>query len=327
MIKVDLITCGVLPQDGPPASEGRRSLAPARPTAARCCARRVAMRARQAAEGPEGATMVKTHAPSQLTVGRRTFTTDALPDPFDQNDLVYRPRLQLLPEMLDRRAGVPLLDQKGQSCTGHAVAALIDTVLAKPLSKTPEHGAPNRTTTDVSPYMLYAMARRYDEFPGTADVGSSLRGAFKGWYHHGVCTANLWTDSRPGDLTDRHFVAKCFEIPLGAYYRVNARRIDDMQSAIGELNAIAVSAAIHEGWRTPKSTRHKGGPIFKIEPSDQKAGGHAFLIAGYNDVGFLVQNSWGPGWGHSGYATLPYEDWLEHGYDAWVARPGIPQDV
>ena len=53
-------------------------------------------------------------------------------------------------------------------------------------------------------------------------------------------------------------------------------------------------------------------------------GGHAFCIVGYNEVGFLVQNSWGPEWGHKGFATLPYDDWLESGYDAWVARPGVP---
>ena len=56
-------------------------------------------------------------------------------------------------------------------------------------------------------------------------------------------------------------------------------------------------------------------------------GGHAFLLAGYNEVGFLVQNSWGPTWGSGGYATLRYEDWLENAYDAWVARPGVPQTL
>src|SRR5207249_3081525 len=85
----------------------------------------------------------------------------------------------------------------GQSCTGHAVAALIDTVLAEPPpEELPEHGTPRKPTTHVSPYMLYAMARKYDEFPGREDVGSSLRGAFKGWYHHGVCSEDKWPATR-----------------------------------------------------------------------------------------------------------------------------------
>ena len=121
---------------------------------------------------------------------------------------------------------------------------------------------------------------------------------------------------------------ECADVPLGAYYRVNVQRIDDMQSAVSELNAIAVSAAIHEGWRTPREYAKDGGKEISIidrSGSTAALGGHAFLIAGYNDVGFLIQNSWGTGWGHNGYATLPYEDWLDNAYDAWVARPGVPQ--
>jgi len=268
---------------------------------------------------------MKTHAPSRLTLTSGTFQTNALPDPFDENDLVYRPRLQVLPDTKDQRAGQPILDQVGESCTGHAVAALIDTVLSEDPPEGAVPGSHRVTTTQVSPYMLYAMARRYDEFPGQADVGSSLRGAFKGWYHHGVCPTAMWPDATPQDVYDPAFAAECFKTPLGAYYRVNARRIDDMQSAITELNAIAVSAAVHEGWRTPQEQVHDASSIWVIEPSSQPLGGHAFLIAGYNDVGFLVQNSWGTDWGHGGYATLPYDDWLANGYDAWVARPGVPQ--
>jgi len=271
--------------------------------------------------------LVKTNAPSEFQIAGLTIKTNALPDPFDEMDLVYRPKLQPLPHAMDKRAGVPVLDQTGESCTGHAVAGLIDTVLSEPLPDKPKHGAPRKAMTKVSPYMLYAMARRYDEFPGEADVGSSLRGAFKGWYHHGVCSEKTWPAGvEDRDLSDPKFVTECLKTPLGAYYRVNARRIDDMQSAITELNAIAVSAAIHEGWRTPRQRPHGSrGPIWVIERSSQVMGGHAFLITGYNDVGFLVQNSWGTDWGDGGYATLPYEDWMDNAYDAWVGRPGVPQ--
>jgi hypothetical protein len=269
--------------------------------------------------------MVKTNAPSQVTIAGRTHQTNALPDQFDELDLVYRPRLELLPAALDQRAGQPILDQIGNSCTGHAVASLITTVLSEPYAVTPEHGAPRRATRRVSPYMLYALARRYDEYPGEEDVGSSLRGAFKGWYRHGVCGERTWGPGDPEpDLFEPRFAAECLRTPLGAYYRVNARRIDDMQSAITELNGIAASAAVHGGWRSPRA-RGRKHPIWVIESSPEPLGGHAFLIAGYNDVGFLVQNSWGTAWGHHGYATLPYEDWLENGYDAWVGRPGVRQ--
>ena len=46
--------------------------------------------------------------------------------------------------------------------------------------------------------MLYALARRYDEFEGEADAGSSLRGALKGWYNHGVLPERTWPELASG---------------------------------------------------------------------------------------------------------------------------------
>ena len=47
--------------------------------------------------------MVKTNAPDKVTIAGKTFQTNALPDQFDELDLLYRPRLQLLPGSMDRR--------------------------------------------------------------------------------------------------------------------------------------------------------------------------------------------------------------------------------
>ncbi len=180
--------------------------------------------------------MAKTHAPSEITIAGRTMKTNAMPDPFDALDLVYRPLLQLLPAEKDHRAGQPVLDQVGQSCTGHAVAALIDTVLSEPLSRAPAHGAPRTPTTQVSPYMLYAMARRYDEYPGDADVGSSLRGAFKGWYRHGVCSAETWPADVAGPRPLRPDVRRGVpqDAPRGL---LPGQRPADRRHAIGDQRA------------------------------------------------------------------------------------------
>jgi len=35
--------------------------------------------------------------------------------------------------------------------------------------------------------------------------------------------------------------------------------------------------------------------------------GHAILIIGWNETGFIIQNSWGTNWGDNGLAILPYE--------------------
>jgi len=252
-----------------------------------------------------------------------------------QRDLEYRPRLEPLPSTIDQRRPNKarfILQQTGQSCTGHAVAAGINTVLSNVAQQKQKKADQTRrpAVVRVSPYMLYRLARRYDEFPGEAEAGSSLRGAFKGWFNHGVALEKEWPtlemNAEP-DLDDPDFISRCRERPLGAFYRVNPYRLDDMQSAITELQTIAVSAAIHEGWVIPQVRRRGREWLDVIErPVNARAmGGHAFVLVGYNEVGFLVQNSWGPTWGKRGYATLPYEDWLDNAYDAWVARPGVPQ--
>jgi pimeloyl-ACP methyl ester carboxylesterase len=263
--------------------------------------------------------MTKTQTPSSIEIdGVGVFTTNAVPDPFDERDLIYRPRLAPLKVRFDQRDDKKkhlfVLHQAGNSCTGHAVASLIQTV----------------TRSLVSPYMLYYFARRYDQFEGEEDIGSSLRGAFKGWFYHGVARQEDWHELDPPsdlDLESPEFIRTCRERPLGAFYRVNPYRLDDMQSAINELGAIAVSAAIHNGWINPMVMQRGNRKIHLIARpvNPQALGGHAFALVGYNEVGFLVQNSWGTGWGKGGYATLPYEDWLENAYDAWVARPGVPQ--
>jgi hypothetical protein len=275
--------------------------------------------------------MAKTAAPGEIDIPHiDTFIANALPDPFDERDLEYRPRLQPLPPQLDRRTEHSksyVMRQVGSSCTGHALAAVINTVLSRGTGT----GGQSRPAQPphVSAYMLYHLARRYDEFAGEDDAGSSLRGALKGWFNHGVIPEDRWPslDMDPvPDLDDEGLQELARRWPLGTFYRVNPFRLDDMQSAITELNAICASAVVHDGWVKPVLVRRNGKTMHLIarQVDAKQLGGHAFALVGYNDVGFLVQNSWGTNWGRGGFATLPYEDWLDSAYDAWVTRPGVP---
>jgi hypothetical protein len=276
--------------------------------------------------------MAKTVAPGEIDIPHiDTFTVNALPDPFDERDFEYRPRLEPLPSELDQRTSVSrryVMRQVGSSCTGHALAAVINTVLSRRTGKG-GRGRPAKAP-HVSPYMLYHLARRYDEFAGEDDAGSSLRGALKGWFNHGVIPEERWpsldVDPVP-DLEDEELLELARQWPLGTFYRVNPFRLDDMQSAVSELHAICASAVVHDGWVQPVAMRRNGETMHVIarRVDAKQLGGHAFALVGYNEVGFLVQNSWGTAWGRRGFATLPYEDWLDSAYDAWVTRPGVPK--
>jgi hypothetical protein len=108
-----------------------------------------------------------------------------------------------------------------------------------------------------------------------------------------------------------------------------------MHAAINEVGALYVSAACPDSWdagwdvRQPRARPNgfgaKGNGIWKIpfQKAPASEGGHAFAIIGYNEHGFLIQNSWGEEWGTRGLAILTYDDWLVNGWDCWVAQLGV----
>jgi len=142
-------------------------------------------------------------------------TLDAMPDTIDFRDLMYSPALIEIPPVSDlesyRAAGIPILDQGSEgACTGFGLATVANFLLRDRGRKA--------TADETSAWMLYAMAKRYDEWPGEQYSGSSARAAMKGWHKHGVCGARLWKDIK-GSLTDE-ISADAIKRPIGAYFHV-----------------------------------------------------------------------------------------------------------
>ncbi len=276
-------------------------------------------------------------ARNKITAGRTTKRTaatipkrSAVPDRLDLRDRLYLPPVAVVPGvMLIPKTSIPVLDQgQTNACTGFALASVVYQLQLSAKRK--------RMDCCVSPFMLYSMARRYDEFPGdpNADTGSSLRGAMKAWYKHGACSDRLWTSEAMPTAQVRKssddWWLDAVQRPLGAYYRVDTRSVTDMHVALNEIGILYASAVCHSGWDEGfANTSHtKGGywiiPQRKASISD---GGHAFAIVGYNQDGYIIQNSWGTGWGTKGRAVLPYEDWLDNAMDCWVAQLGVVTDL
>jgi hypothetical protein len=272
---------------------------------------------------------------AKLFQGARTRTLDARPDRVDFRDRPYQPRVRSLPPRWPLDADVKkfiasyntkelVLDQGEEgACSGFGLACVIN--FLRWTRFIGEHGeaAAKKPFLKVSPHMLYQLARRYDEWPGERYEGSSCRGALKGWHKHGVASDKRW----PGTTPAADWQEEAAECPLGVYYRIDRRSVVDMQSALYEIGAIYVSASVHDGWdnvkTSPAPASHKNLPVIAWPKTDE-LGGHAFAFVGYNETGFVVQNSWGPKWGAGGFAVLPYEDWVEHGDDAWAAALGVP---
>ncbi len=269
---------------------------------------------------------------------------DARRDRLDLRDLPYRPPLLSLPDNYPTPSDLKRY-LKGTSpriwCStrvrrgpapASALACVVNYLLWTERLHAPD-GGPGRRIDRVSPRMLYHLARAYDEWPGEDYEGSSCRGALKGWHKHGVCSDTLWP------YFDKNHRAKFVEPKegwehdaltrtLGVYYRVDKNSVVEMQSAIVDIGALYVSADVHAGWNVPTVA---GDPSFEKLPVIAKPakkavdGGHAFALVGYDERGFVVQNSWGPGWGLGGFALLTYEDWADYGYDAWASALGVPK--
>ncbi|WP_211101818.1 C1 family peptidase [Azospirillum baldaniorum] len=261
------------------------------------------------------------HRPNRtIKIGNREFsakpqelagrTLDALPDLPDIRDRIYQPHLAALQASIYPSLAFSVRDQgASSSCTGYALAHVIDCLIARAvIAERPKR---------VSARMLYEMAKRNDEWTGTAYEGSSVRGALSGFYRNGVCSERLAPDAAQEDsewALTYEMAKEAREIRLGAYYRVQPD-LSDYHAALNEIGVVYVSAQIHGNWSSPLDGR--------IKPGGEPAGGHAFAIVGYDDKGFWVLNSWGPQWGKNGIAHWRYEDWAANVMDAWVLQLGV----
>lgn len=273
------------------------------------------------------------------------------PDQRDIRDRYYEPILSRLPGTCppDRRMLSAILshdcallprDQGGEgTCGGHALAALIDIerMLALPSDADPPDA--------VSARMLHTMALRLDASNRReADPGVSLRDVLKGFYNYGVCLEAHWRDNDPDLRLTKCRADAARHISLGAYFRLRPN-LNDYHAAISETGAVLVSAELHDGWGTLSlgaSAAQRGAadaaaakrsiraPDFSRLPR-RYVGGHAFVIVGYDEDGFVILNSWGPDWGHfridgqdcPGLAHWPYADWADSIMDGWVLRLGV----
>jgi hypothetical protein len=284
-----------------------------------------------ASELPPGrAAFVPVAATRKRTVRKRSVR----PDSVDLRDWEYRPSIANAPpeKLWSKPQRKPKQQGETNACTGFALAAVLEYLLQHRDRKT---GASRRPTEDISGFMLYSMARRYDEWAEedeTKDSGSSLRGALKGWAKHGASLGKHWRHMEMPPATNNpkdDWWLDAVRRPLGAYYRIAPENVRDIHVALDEVGAVYASALTHDGWdavlRDKKKARPSDPsklPVIETGSGDPEQG-HAFAIVGYTRAGFVVQNSWGEEWGLGGFAVLPYEDWLLNAMDCWVVQLGV----
>jgi hypothetical protein len=262
---------------------------------------------------------------SRSTPKSRKPPRSVSPDSVDFRDRIYTPPVEHAPapQILPAAASLhPVLNQAStDACTGFALATVIHTLLAR---------RDRKLAAEVSPFMLYGMARHYDNLPGTSAAnGSTCRGVLKGWFKHGACDIGFWPRLAEPKATGKvDWWDDGVRRPLGSYYRVERRSVVDMQAALNQTGVLLASADTHPGWDagselSAKAKKSKSIWVIPFGMPSSGGGGHAFAILGYTIDGFVIQNSWGDGWGSKGLAILTYADWLNNSWDCWVAQLGV----
>jgi len=158
---------------------------------------------------------------------------------------------------------------------------------------------------NLSELFLWFNTRIKDQ-PGS---GGYIREALEYARKHGIAMEVSWpydTDKwndQPG--WGSYYGARFFRIK--SYHRVNG--IAEAKKALHGGYPVIFGMKVH-------ADRLNAPDGVILAPKGKEIGGHAMYLYGWNSIGLLDQNSWGPSWGKLGRAVLPYDQW-EHVFEAW----------
>ena len=90
-------------------------------------------------------------------------------------------------------------------------------------------------------------------------------------------------------------------------------------------NAIK-SALINHGYVVVSMNWHKGAKLIDgiYTPTDEVRCRHAIILYGWNEKGWLAQNSWGANWGNKGRFIIPFDFELN---EMWGITDDITEDI
>ena len=106
---------------------------------------------------------------------------------------------------------------------------------------------------------------------------------------------------------------------MTAYQRVT-QLLNQLKGCLAHGNPFVFGIAVYASFESDQVAQT--GQVPMPAPGEQLLGGHAIMAVGYDDSTqrFTVRNSWGSGWGMSGYFTLPYAYLISRGLssDFWT---------
>jgi C1A family cysteine protease len=220
----------------------------------------------------------------------------------------------------------PVEDQ-GQlgSCTANAGVGMVEYFERRAFGK----------HTDASRLFLYKATRNL--MHETGDTGAFLRTTMGAMVLFGLPPEEYWPYVE-ADF-DNEPTAFCYAFAQN-YQAMSYYRLDPPGTkATDLLNQIKVNLSVglpsmfgFTVYSSIEQADASGGKIPYPTKGDKILGGHAIVVAGYDDKvkikntaagskettgAFLIRNSWGTSWGDKGYGWLPYDYVLKGLADDW----------
>ncbi len=219
----------------------------------------------------------------------------------------------------------PIEDQGNLgSCTANAGVGLVEYFERRAFGK----------HTDASRLFLYKTTRNMMQEKG--DTGAFLRSTMGAMVLFGLPPEDYWPYNE--SAYDDEPSAFCYAYAQN-YQSISYYRLDPPETTAPELlkqikTNLAAGLPSMFGFTVYSSIAqaNESGEIPYPVKGDKIAGGHAVVVAGYDDKmkikntsagakettgAFLIRNSWSTAWGDNGYGWLPYDYVLKGLADDW----------
>lgn len=219
-----------------------------------------------------------------------------------------------LPTSIDLRNYMPPIGDQGQlgSCTAWAATAAYRYEMLR-------QSLPDFEPSELAEYYW----TRALEGTTKVDAGASIRDSIKVLAKVGAVPCDRW----PYDISKfakrpSAAVRRAAKLHLAIEYQSVPQGSLSVKTALSDGLPVVFGISVYESFESQEASRTGVIPI--PDARDQLLGGHAIVLVGYDDASrrFTFRNSWGTGWGESGYGYLPYPYVLSPSLasDFWVIR-------
>ena len=236
---------------------------------------------------------------------RRCGVIRSPPDLRDWNVRNYLTR-SLPPKVLDlRHALFPVRDQGKTPTCAAQTASTMKEWQEKQIGEGKNTSA---ITGYLSPMFVYNNRENQNE------DGMYSRNVMQILTNKGICYENSYPLGASFPVTDK-INEEASNFKIGHYASITD--IDNLKKSLYENGPCLVALPVYNS--TPEFWKQRAGEVLQ--------GGHAVTAVGYSETHIILRNSWGTGWGISGYTYFPFSE-FETIWEIWssidIPTPVIP---